>query len=127
LRHLQLFSGMRGSLPCPTQVTSTPFVFLVLEVRERFNQTPGYGQTLPALKLYNGIHQNDVRRRQKIMNQASCLSLLSNAVLVCDTVIVKIIAQQRLSTTIADWIWDRSQPSIARHVIPQRNLSFQPL
>jgi hypothetical protein len=62
------------------------------------------------------------------MNKASCLSLLSNAVLVWNTMaITKIITQLRAAgETILDEDLARISPLMyqARH--PQRNLSFCP-
>jgi Tn3 transposase DDE domain len=61
-----------------------------------------------------------------IINKASCLSLLSNAVLVWNTLaITKIVTQLRAaSENIVDEDLDLTAHIPARH--PQRNVSFRP-
>jgi hypothetical protein len=60
------------------------------------------------------------------MNKASCLSLLSNAVLVWNTIaIMKIIAQLRTaSKTIVDEDLARISPLMHQHVIPNGTYHF---
>jgi hypothetical protein len=57
---------------------------------------------------------------EEIMNKASCLSLLSNAVLVWNTMaIIKIVTQLRAAgETIADEDLARISPLMHQHVIP---------
>jgi hypothetical protein len=56
---------------------------------------------------------------EEIMNKASCLSLLSNAVLVCNTMaIMKIVTQLRAAgETIVDKDLARISPLMDHHVI----------
>ena len=60
------------------------------------------------------------------MHKASCLSLLSNAVLAWNT-IMKIATQLRAAgESIEDEDLARISPRMYQHVIPKRNLSFCP-
>jgi TnpA family transposase len=63
---------------------------------------------------------------EEIMNKASCLSLLSNAVLVWNTLaIVDIVTQLRAAgETIADEDLTRISPLIHQHVIPNGTYHF---
>jgi TnpA family transposase len=63
---------------------------------------------------------------EEIMNKASCLSLLSNAVLVWNTMaITKIITQLRaVGETIADEDLARISPLMYQHVIPNGTYHF---
>jgi len=63
---------------------------------------------------------------EEIMNKASCLSLLSNAVLVWNTMsITKIVTQLRTAgQTVADEDLARISPLIHRHVIPNGTYHF---
>ena len=59
------------------------------------------------------------------MNKASCLSLLSNAVLVWNTMaIMKIITQLRATQTVADEDLARISPMMYQHVIPNGTYHF---
>ena len=60
------------------------------------------------------------------MNKASCLSLLSNAVLVWNTMaIMQIIAQLRASgETISDEDLTRVSPLMYQHIIPNGTYHF---
>jgi hypothetical protein len=60
------------------------------------------------------------------MNKASCLSLLSNAVLVWNTLaIMKIVTQLRaVGETIADEDLARISPLMYQHVIPNGTYHF---
>jgi len=62
---------------------------------------------------------------EEIMNKASCLSLLSNAVLVWNTLaITKIVTQLRGDETIADEDLARVSPLMHQHVIPNGTYHF---
>ena len=63
---------------------------------------------------------------EEIMNRASCLSLLSNAVLVWNTMaITKIITQLRAAgETIVDEDLARISPLMYQHVIPNGTYHF---
>jgi hypothetical protein len=63
---------------------------------------------------------------EEIMNKASCLSLLSNAVLVWNTMaIMKIITQLRAAgETIADEDLARISPLMYQHVVPNGTYHF---
>jgi len=63
---------------------------------------------------------------EEIMNKASCLSLLSNAVLVWNTMaITKIITQLRAAgETIVDEDLARISPLMYQHVIPNGTYHF---
>ena len=63
---------------------------------------------------------------EEIMNKASCLSLLSNAVLVWNTMaITKIVTQLRAAgETVADEDLARISPLMHRHVIPNGTYHF---
>jgi TnpA family transposase len=63
---------------------------------------------------------------EEIMNKASCLRLLSNAVLVWNTMaIMKIITQLRAAgETVADEDLARISPLMYRHVIPNGTYHF---
>ena len=63
---------------------------------------------------------------EEIMNKASCLSLLSNAVLVWNTMaITKIITQLRADgETVADEDLARISPLMYQHVIPNGTYHF---
>jgi hypothetical protein len=63
---------------------------------------------------------------EQIMNRASCLSLLSNAVLVWSTMaIMKIITQLRAAgETVADEDLARTSPLMYQHVIPNGTYHF---
>jgi hypothetical protein len=60
------------------------------------------------------------------MNKASCLSLLSNAVLVWNTMaIMKIVSQLRaISETIMDEDLTRISPLMYQHIIPNGTYHF---
>jgi len=95
------------------------------------------------LQLNHGEHRHDLTRRclffanrgefrtgdlDEIMNKASCLSLLSNAVLVWNTVrIAEIVARLRVSgEEILDSDLARVSPLCRAHIIPTGTYSFDP-
>jgi Tn3 transposase DDE domain len=63
---------------------------------------------------------------EEIMNKASCLSLLANAVLVWNTMaIMKIITQLQVAgETVADEDLARISPLMYQHVIPNGTYHF---
>jgi TnpA family transposase len=88
--------------------------------RRRVAPRPG------ALVVLRQSRRVPFRRLEEIMNKASCLSLLSNAVLVWNTIaIMKIIAQLRTaSKTIVDEDLARISPLMHQHVIPNGTYHF---